>query len=155
MQKNLWRVALLGLLLASPVCAADTEGNYVVSGPGNWACQETIQKATEPIWDAMLIGWVGGYLTASTYHLDATYRIPMDAVEASTWILEYCRRNPVANVSTAAETLLWSIYPHRLQTKPAVSLPPLPAPRPVVPDLPQWDQPRPQKTLPVKRPRRS
>lgn len=156
MQKSLWIAALMGLLLASPVRARDTDGLYVFSGAGTWGCREALQKQTDPLWYSMLTGWVGGYLTASNYHLEDTFDLPLDPVEATGWILAYCRRNPLEYVAKAAKTLLWTLYPHRVQTAPAVSLPPIPAPRPVVPDLPQWEQPpRQQKTIPVKRPKRS
>lgn len=157
MQKTLWIAALAVLLSAAPARAGDADGRYVALGPGAASCREVPTTETSSTRYFMLLGWVGGYLTATHYQVDATYSLAMDAGEATDWIMAYCRRNPLALVSTAAETLLWILYPQRIQAAPAVSLPPTPTVRPVVPALPQWEQPppTPKPSIPAKSRKRS
>jgi hypothetical protein len=108
-------------LLAIEAFGADAEGKYSISS--RTSCGKYIEerKQISGVHYAQTSYWVSGYITAYNAWMPDTYDITGDTDQASVmlWLENWCKANPLKNVSNGMELLILEMRPHRHRANPS------------------------------------
>ncbi|MCP5466037.1 MAG: peptidoglycan-binding protein [Sinobacteraceae bacterium] len=107
-------------LLAGPVLAADSKGNFAVEGAGAQSC-EAFLKAKEKGGNdlAIFAGWIDGYLTGANQHAADTYDFtPWQTVGLLIAALaNHCEKDPKRPFVVAVNNMIGALKAERMQTR--------------------------------------
>jgi hypothetical protein len=114
--KTLLCISLMvgGMLMGSQAVARDAKGMYGTTGVRS--CATYLQDFEAKSWGQVVNqAWLAGYLTANNYITPGTYQIlgNSDLSGAELWVKNFCEKNPLKNMASAAESLLLELYPTR------------------------------------------
>jgi hypothetical protein len=103
-----------GVMISSPVTAADSDGNYASYGVGTWPCS-ALSVVQKPAHTQRFLNWLDGFLTAFNLLNSGTYSITPTKDSAAKFpaaVLDYCHRNPHQTVANAANyiAIMWDKY---------------------------------------------
>jgi len=94
----------------------DSKGKYATLGQGINSCGKVtkIFKSSDEVAKQLTQAWVNGYITALNISNQNTYNISdgVDLAGRTQWILNYCKNNPLNQLSNAVEHLA-----HELETR--------------------------------------
>jgi hypothetical protein len=100
--------------------ASDQLGRYVVHGMGTESCGSFVQARRQPDNWSGYGTWLTGYLTSVNVYTEDTYDISgtTDLEGIKLWVENYCQKNPLENISTAAEAAVDALTANRHRVKP-------------------------------------
>lgn len=103
-----------GALTGSQAAAADASGRFGTVGAGS--CAKFLQELeSKSSLSSTYFSWLAGYITAFNSQTPKTYQIlgSSDLFGAELWVKNYCEKNPLKNISNAADALMVELYPAR------------------------------------------
>ena len=106
--KRLILVAVLVCMVA-PAWAADNNDQYSIMGPGAKSCGYWTKVRKADGEDAFMVkAWLGGFLTSYNYFTPGVTDVGqgIDVPGREAWVDNYCRDNPLKDISFAAIRLV-------------------------------------------------
>ncbi len=105
------KMLLFFLFLAGTnVLASNKEGEYAILGGGISSCGSVVEayEKNHSLKQLLIDEWTNGYITALNISTIGTYDLTesIDLNGRSQWVLNYCRENPLDNLSIAVEMLV-------------------------------------------------
>lgn len=120
MKRILIVLSLCAAALPLPATAADDSGAYWSQRPESCrAFRHAMGSDTRTPAQANIRGWIAGYLTAYNRMAPETYDIlGISNIEAALETIEnFCKANPLENLTAAMEVVTEQFHPRRHQTK--------------------------------------
>jgi len=98
---------MVGAVFSVGVIAADANGSYTVYGAGATTCGTVIKNSRNGTIDVYESSWLNGYLTGINFMVDGLNDISggVDNNGRALWIYNYCKKNPLNDLSNAASSL--------------------------------------------------
>jgi hypothetical protein len=103
---------VLVAFLGPPVCSANgaaVQNTYQLIGTGSLSCGQFVeyQNQNNKAQVSTIVQWVWGYLSAYNSQAPRTKGINLpDEATVPLFVGEFCKRNPLSNVVTAAEAMI-------------------------------------------------
>lgn len=114
-------LAMLPLVLTTPLQAADADGNYAIWGMGGASCHAYSKaRAADTDEAANFRYYIMGYLTAYNVHQPDTYSISADQSmpEILAWLDSFCDTHAVHSFDNALKNFIVEKYADRMTSMP-------------------------------------